>query len=90
MRRAERLILIWMCLSLAAVVSAVSALNVALPDLARATGASTTELPGSSTPYREVSVPADRGEALSALGSSANASAFPSGSGTFTWRTPFE
>ena len=44
MRRAERLILISMCLSLAAVVSAVSALNVALPDLARATGASTTEL----------------------------------------------
>ncbi len=44
MRRAERLILISMCLSLAAVVSAVSSLNVALPDLAHATGASTSEL----------------------------------------------
>jgi EmrB/QacA subfamily drug resistance transporter len=44
MKRADRLILISMCLSLAAVVSAVSSLNVALPDLARATGASTTQL----------------------------------------------
>jgi EmrB/QacA subfamily drug resistance transporter len=44
MKRADRLILISMCLSLAAVVSAVSSLNVALPDLARATDASTTQL----------------------------------------------
>jgi hypothetical protein len=29
-------------------------------------------------------------EALAAAGGSANAIAFPSGSGTFTWRTPFE
>jgi hypothetical protein len=33
---------------------------------------------------------ADRGDALAASGGSANAIAFPSGSGTFTWRTPFE
>ncbi len=32
----------------------------------------------------------DRGDALAASGGSANAIAFPSGSGTFTWRTPFE
>ncbi len=44
MPRSHRLILISMCLSLGAVVSAVSSLNVALPDLARATGASTTQL----------------------------------------------
>ncbi|MBE2319812.1 MFS transporter [Solirubrobacter sp. CPCC 204708] len=44
MPRSHRLILISMCVSLGAVVSAVSSLNVALPDLARATGASTTEL----------------------------------------------
>src|SRR6201991_4176524 len=44
MQRSHRLILISMCISLGAVVSAVSSLNVALPDLARATGASTTGL----------------------------------------------
>ena len=44
MQRSHRLILISMCISLGAVVSAVSSLNVALPDLARATGASTTQL----------------------------------------------
>jgi EmrB/QacA subfamily drug resistance transporter len=44
MKPSHRLILISMCISLGAVVSAVSSLNVALPDLARATGASTTEL----------------------------------------------
>ncbi|WCB96376.1 Antiseptic resistance protein [Baekduia alba] len=44
MPRPERLILIAVCLSLAAVVSAVSSLNVALPDIARATGASTSDL----------------------------------------------
>jgi EmrB/QacA subfamily drug resistance transporter len=44
MERSHRLILISMCISLGAVVSAVSSLNVALPDLARATGASTTQL----------------------------------------------
>ena len=37
-----------------------------------------------------VLLPADRGDALAASGGSANAIAFPSGSGTFTWRTPFE
>jgi hypothetical protein len=36
------------------------------------------------------SVPADGGRALAASGGSANAIAFPSGSGSFTWRTPFE
>jgi hypothetical protein len=35
-------------------------------------------------------VPTDRGDALAASGGSANAIAFPSGSGTFTWRTPVE
>lgn len=44
MTRQQRLILVSMCLSLAAVVSAVSSLNVALPDVARATGATTTQL----------------------------------------------
>ena len=44
MERSHRLILISMCISLGAVVSAVSSLNVALPDIARATGASTTQL----------------------------------------------
>lgn len=44
MDRSHRLVLITMCLALAAVVSAVSSLNVALPDLARATGATPTEL----------------------------------------------
>jgi EmrB/QacA subfamily drug resistance transporter len=44
MARAERLVLIAVCLALAAVVSAVSSLNVALPDIARATGASTSDL----------------------------------------------
>ena len=44
MERSHRLILISMCISLGAVVSAVSSLNVALPDLARATQASTTQL----------------------------------------------
>src|ERR1700754_4115099 len=44
MARPHRLLLLSMCISLGAVVSAVSSLNVALPDLARATGASTTEL----------------------------------------------
>src|SRR3954447_11918873 len=44
MHRAERLLLIAVCLSLAAVVSAVSSLNVALPDVARQTGASTSDL----------------------------------------------
>jgi hypothetical protein len=33
---------------------------------------------------------ADRGDALAVSGGSANAILFPSGSGTFTWRTPFE
>ena len=40
--------------------------------------------------YDDASGPADRGDALAASGGSANAIAFPSGSGTFTWRTPFE
>jgi EmrB/QacA subfamily drug resistance transporter len=40
----RRRILIVMCLALATVVSAVSSLNVALPDLARDTGATPTEL----------------------------------------------
>ena len=44
MPRAQRLILVATCVSLGAVVSAVTSLNVALPDLARSTGASTTEL----------------------------------------------
>jgi EmrB/QacA subfamily drug resistance transporter len=44
MDRSRRLVLVTMCLALATVVSAVSSLNVALPDLARATGASPTEL----------------------------------------------
>src|ERR1700754_1820372 len=44
MERSHRLLLISMCISLGAVVSAVSSLNVALPDLARHTGASTTQL----------------------------------------------
>ena len=44
MTRQHRLILVSMCLSLAAVVSAVSSLNVALPDLARRPGATTTQL----------------------------------------------
>jgi EmrB/QacA subfamily drug resistance transporter len=44
MTRDRRLVLITMCLALAAVVSAVSSLNVALPDLARATGATSTQL----------------------------------------------
>ena len=44
MQRKERLILISMCLSLASVVAAMTSLNVALPDIARATGASTTQL----------------------------------------------
>jgi EmrB/QacA subfamily drug resistance transporter len=44
MGRDRRLVLVTMCLALATVVSAVSSLNVALPDLARATGASPTEL----------------------------------------------
>ena len=44
MERSHRLILISMCISLGAVVSAVTSLNVALPDLARATQASTTQL----------------------------------------------
>lgn len=44
MSRPQRLILVSMCLSLAAVVSAVSSLNVALPGVARATGATTTQL----------------------------------------------
>ena len=44
MPRAQRLILVATCVSLGAVVSAVTSLNVALPDLARATRASTTEL----------------------------------------------
>jgi EmrB/QacA subfamily drug resistance transporter len=44
MTRSQRLVLVSMCLSLAAVVSAVSSLNVALPDVARATGATTTQL----------------------------------------------
>jgi EmrB/QacA subfamily drug resistance transporter len=44
MSRDRRLVLVTMCLALATVVSAVSSLNVALPDLARATGASPTEL----------------------------------------------
>jgi hypothetical protein len=35
-------------------------------------------------------VPTDRVDALAASGGSANAIAFPSGSGTFTWRTRFE
>jgi hypothetical protein len=38
----------------------------------------------------EVPVAPDRGDALAGSGGSANAIAFPSGSGTFTWRTPFE
>ncbi|MDW5592730.1 MFS transporter [Conexibacter stalactiti] len=40
----RRRILISMCLALATVVSAVASLNVALPDLARATGATPTQL----------------------------------------------
>jgi EmrB/QacA subfamily drug resistance transporter len=40
----RRKILVMMCFALATVVSAVSSLNVALPDLARDTGASPTEL----------------------------------------------
>jgi EmrB/QacA subfamily drug resistance transporter len=44
MHRSHRLILISMCISLGAVVSAVTSLNVALPDLASATHASTTQL----------------------------------------------
>jgi EmrB/QacA subfamily drug resistance transporter len=40
----RRRILIVMCVALATVVSAVSSLNVALPDLARDTGATTTQL----------------------------------------------
>jgi EmrB/QacA subfamily drug resistance transporter len=44
MDRRHRQVLVTMCLALAAVVSAVSSLNVALPDLARATGATPTEL----------------------------------------------
>lgn len=44
MSRPQRLILIAMCVSLGAVVAAMTSLNVALPSLARATGASTTEL----------------------------------------------
>src|SRR3954452_17763344 len=40
----RRRILIVMCIALATVVSAVSSLNVALPDLARDTGASSTQL----------------------------------------------
>jgi EmrB/QacA subfamily drug resistance transporter len=44
MPRSERLVLIAVCLALAAVVSAVSSLNVALPSIARATGASTSDL----------------------------------------------
>jgi hypothetical protein len=40
--------------------------------------------------YDEASGPADRGHAFAASGGSANAIALPSGSGTFTWRTPFE
>jgi hypothetical protein len=40
--------------------------------------------------YDEAPVPADRGNALAVSGGSANAIVFPSGSGTFTWRTPFE
>jgi EmrB/QacA subfamily drug resistance transporter len=42
--RERRLVLAVMCFALATVVSAVSSLNVALPDIARDTGASTTEL----------------------------------------------
>lgn len=44
MTLAQRRVLAVMCLALATVVSAVSSLNVALPDLARDTGASTSEL----------------------------------------------
>jgi EmrB/QacA subfamily drug resistance transporter len=44
MTTTQRRVLAVMCLALATVVSAVSSLNVALPDLARDTGASTTEL----------------------------------------------
>jgi hypothetical protein len=40
--------------------------------------------------YDEAPGPADRGDALAASGGSAYAIAFLSGSGTFTWRTPFE
>jgi hypothetical protein len=40
--------------------------------------------------YDEAPGPADRGDAPAALGGSANAIALPSGSGMFTWRTPFE
>ncbi len=43
-----------------------------------------------SLPYDEAPDPADRGDALAASAGSAKAIAFPSGSGTFTWRTPFE
>jgi EmrB/QacA subfamily drug resistance transporter len=44
MRADRRKILVMMCFALATVVSAVSSLNVALPDLARDTGATPTEL----------------------------------------------
>ncbi len=44
MTRETRLILVSVCLALATVVSAVSSINVALPDIARATGASSTQL----------------------------------------------
>src|SRR3954451_23112053 len=40
----RRRILVVMCIALATVVSAVSSLNVALPDLARDTGATPTQL----------------------------------------------
>src|ERR687888_149978 len=40
----RRHVLVMMCFALATVVSAVSSLNVALPDLARETGASPTQL----------------------------------------------
>src|ERR671923_3015221 len=40
----RRHVLVMMCFALATVVSAVSSLNVALPDLARATGATPTQL----------------------------------------------
>ena len=43
-----------------------------------------------SAVYDEAPVPAERADALAASGGSANAIAFPSGSETFTWRTPFE
>jgi hypothetical protein len=50
--RQRRLLLGVVALALMMVVSAVSGLNVAIPDLARDTGATQSEVHGSSTPTR--------------------------------------